>query len=163
MAKRQFDEKLNIFFSSLKNYKKTNARKALELYCGWLKDGRTKPAPAYLMENGKNPEAPLFGYTTAHSAVSSGKYLFDKLSKDIDPREILMYIGDWREEPELFPAEAPEPPQDVTEILGHVVHIARTLDDVSAKLDALIGKIDKLIELETQAMYHVLQPEEASA
>lgn len=159
MTRDEFNTIWHEVFSSLKTRKGTVPQKAVELYCGYIHEKGAVPdltCTEYLRRNGRNPEAPLFGYTTATSAIYNGKYLLTKLQLACHGEDITGYVGDWREEPELFPAEAPEPPQDVTEILGHVVHMARTLDDVSAKLDALIGKIDKLIELETRAMNAVL-------
>ena len=99
--------------------------------------------------------------------MNTGRYLYDKLRDIMDPKEILANIDDWRAEPTLFPTEeTAEPPEDKmsqAEKAECMFHMACALDDVSAKLDALIGKIDKLIELETPAIYHIPQPVEAMA
>ena len=168
MNKLEFNDKLADFLSGLKNYKQTDNKRALELYVGFLKetDG-TKPMTKYLAENGKNPHGSLFGYREAKNAMNTGRYLYDKLRDIMDPKEILANIDDWRAEPTLFPTEeTAEPPEDKmsqAEKAECMFHMACALDDVSAKLDMLLGKIDKLIELETRAMYHILQPEEARA
>lgn len=168
MNKLEFNDKLADFLSGLKNYKQTDNKRALELFVGYLKetDGTT-PMTKYLAENGKNPHGSLFGYREAKNAMNTGRYLYNKLRDIIEPKYILTYIDDWREEPSLFPAEeTSEPPEDKmsqAEKAECMFHMACALDDVSAKLDKLLIKIDKLIELETRAMHHVLASEKLEA
>lgn len=163
MNKLEFNDKLADFLSGLKNYKQTDNKRALELYVGFLKetDG-TKPMTKYLAENGKNPHGSLFGYREAKNAMNTGRYLYDKLRDIMDPKDILANIDDWRAEPTLFPTEEIAEPAYET-WLDHVEHMASTVDTISLKMNEIISKIDKLIELETKAMHHILQPEEARA
>ena len=152
MNKLEFNDKLADFLSSLKNYKQTDNKRALELYVGFLKetDG-TKPMTKYLAENGKNPHGSLFGYREAKNAMNTGRYLYDKLRDIMDPKDILANIDDWRAEPTLFPEETSEPPEDKmsqAEKAECMFHMACALDDVSAKLDALLAKFDQLLEIE---------------
>ena len=144
MNKLEFNDKLDDFIKSLKNYKQTDNKRALELYVGYLKetDGTT-PMTKYLAENGKNPHGPLFGYGAARNAMGTGRYLYEKLRNVIEDKYIFQYMDDWREEPSLFPAEEPaEPAQSSIEELGHTVHIARTLDTISLMLNELMQLLD---------------------
>lgn len=150
MNKLEFNDKLADFLGSLKNYKQTDNKRALELYVGFLKetDG-TKPMTKYLAENGKNPHGSLFGYREAKNAMNTGRYLYDKLRDIMDPKDILANIDDWRAEPTLFPTEeTAAPEQTPAEKLECALHMACALDEVNEKLDALLAKFDQLLEIE---------------
>ena len=150
MNKLEFNDKLADFLSSLKNYKQTDSKRALELYVGFLKetDG-TKPMTKYLAENGKNPHGSLFGYREAKNAMGTGRYIYDKLRDIIETKYIFQFIDDWRAEPSLFPDEETATPEhNPAEKLECALHMACALDEVSEKLDKLLEKFDQLLEIE---------------
>ena len=132
MTRDEFNTIWHEVFSSLKTRKGTVPQKAVELYCGYIHEKGAVPdltCTEYLRRNGRNPEAPLFGYTTATSAIYNGKYLLTKLQLACHGEDISGYVGDWREEPGLFPAE--EPKRDVSEdILDVLRGISDRLEDL---------------------------------
>lgn len=106
MTKKQYDEKLDNFIKSMKNYKKTDVKKAFEIYVGYMKEtGGTKQIVRYLLDNKKAPHEPLFGYKNAKSAFNSGRYVFDRFCTVCSRDEIFEFTDDWRAEPTLFKDE----------------------------------------------------------
>ena len=137
MNKLEFNDKLDDFIKSLKNYKQTDNKRALELYVGYLKetDGTT-PMTKYLAENGKNPHGPLFGYGAAKNAMNTGKYLYEKLRNVIEPKYIFTFMDDWREEPSLFPAE--EPRSEEQSLADRIEEILDVLNVIEERLGVLV-------------------------
>ena len=156
MNKGEFNDKLADFLSSLKNYRQTDNKRALELYVGYLKETEGKtPMTKYLAENGKNPHGPLFGYREAKNAMNTGRYLFEKLRNVIEPKYIFTFIDDWRAEPTLFPTEETAAPEQTStekldkiraKGLGPVEHMAETMTVISAKMNDIIDMLDTIIK-----------------
>ena len=103
---------------------------------------------------------PLGGYKDMQALINQGRDIYRKLelitdrnlTEEIAPLQIL-------EEPTLFPEVPEEPAQSQIEELGHTVHIARTLDTLTLKMNELLDKFDQLLKLEALAMNHVLKVE----
>ena len=107
----------------------------------------------------------LGGYKDMQALINQGRDIYRRLELITD-RDLTEEIAQLQifEEPSLFPTEeTPEPERSQIEALGHTVHIARTIDTISLKMNESISKLDQLIGLETKAMHHVLAAEKPEA
>lgn len=138
MTKKQYDDKLNDFIKSMKNYKKTDVKKAFEIYVGYMKEtGGTKQIVRYLLDNKKAPHEPLFGYKNAKSAFNSGRYVFDRFCTMCSSDDIMEFTDDWRAEPTLFKDE-PEPALIAEDVIEYMNEVLDVLNVIAERLGALL-------------------------
>ena len=100
----------------------------------------------------------LGGYKDMQALINQGRDIYRRLelitdrdlTEEIAPLQIL-------EEPTLFPEVPEEPAQSQIEELGHVVHIARTLDQITLKINELI----QIVEVNLEKLIAVARDPEA--
>ena len=156
MTREEFNKLAKDYFTTIRNTK-CDTKKAFQFWCSYIKERNMKPGlkqTAFTHDSGIAEDYPIFKYRNPHSALTAGKYIYNQLAKLCKDEPFLDYVGDWRgplfqeEKPGLFeqPEAKPEPRisvvlynlyENITDIGGHIAHIARTLDAISEKLEAL--------------------------
>ena len=134
-------------------------------FCVTFKRNKRKYSEAEFRSIAEAKGVELGGYQDLKALLNQGRDIYRRLEliTDRDLAEEIQPLPMF-EDPELFPTEeTPEPERSQIEALGHTVHIARTIDTISLKMNESISKLDQLIGLETKAMHHVLAAEKPEA
>ena len=124
---------------------------ALRLNITYQRHKKDYSLDKFLEQVQKTQGIPLGKYKDYSAMLDQGRQVLHALQPHTD-RDLVAEITPYQieEDPELFPEQEQDTrkEQDLFEELGHVVHMARTLDAVSEKLDKLLEKFDQLLEIE---------------